>query len=364
MGLAHSPSVVTNGLVYYHDMSNTKKSWKGMPTTNLFGNAVNYSGLNSYWFLLDNNTNYFLLSSSWASWCMSFVCTLAASTQYTLSFEYKTASAGTLVIDNDGVDDNTWNATINTTSEWQKYTFTRTEITAGVMTLYFRRNTGGDIEVRNVQIEANSFASGFVKGTRSTTQSIIDLTGNNTLTATSLTYNSNNTFSFNGSNNYVDCGTGGTLTLGNNGAFTVGAWINCAVLKNYAGIISKVRSDRPGVYSFMACLHNDGTLIFYNNATWSASSNVGLTINTWYYVNFVYNGSGTLSFYVNGASAGTASLTWPETTAHNVFVGSWYSVNTIYDFNGTISVAQLYNRALTAAEVKQNFNALRGRYGI
>jgi len=36
MALAQSPLVVTNGLVFYYDMSNTKKSWLGMPTTNQF----------------------------------------------------------------------------------------------------------------------------------------------------------------------------------------------------------------------------------------------------------------------------------------------------------------------------------------
>jgi hypothetical protein len=33
-------------------------------------------------------------------------------------------------------------------------------------------------------------------------------------------------------------------------------------------------------------------------------------------------------------------------------------------FNGKIATAKLYNRALSAAEITQNFNALRGRYGI
>jgi hypothetical protein len=32
--------------------------------------------------------------------------------------------------------------------------------------------------------------------------------------------------------------------------------------------------------------------------------------------------------------------------------------------NGKISNVQIYNRALSASEVQQNFNALRGRYGI
>jgi hypothetical protein len=33
-------------------------------------------------------------------------------------------------------------------------------------------------------------------------------------------------------------------------------------------------------------------------------------------------------------------------------------------FRGNISNAKIYNRALSQSEVTQNFNALRGRYGI
>ena len=33
-------------------------------------------------------------------------------------------------------------------------------------------------------------------------------------------------------------------------------------------------------------------------------------------------------------------------------------------FPGTISTMMVYNIALTAAQISQNFNALRGRYGI
>jgi K+-transporting ATPase c subunit len=33
-------------------------------------------------------------------------------------------------------------------------------------------------------------------------------------------------------------------------------------------------------------------------------------------------------------------------------------------FTGRISTTHLYNRALSAAEVAQNFEALRGRYGV
>jgi len=33
-------------------------------------------------------------------------------------------------------------------------------------------------------------------------------------------------------------------------------------------------------------------------------------------------------------------------------------------FGGSMPVVQVYNRALTVNEIQQNFNALRGRYGI
>jgi len=35
-----------------------------------------------------------------------------------------------------------------------------------------------------------------------------------------------------------------------------------------------------------------------------------------------------------------------------------------YYFKGKISVVKIYNRALSAAEVQQNFNATRSRFGI
>ena len=353
MSLNHSPSIVTNGLVMYYDMNNTKKSWKGMPTTNLFGNAVNYSGLNSYWFLLDNNTNYFLISSSYNSWCMNFVCTLAASTQYTLSFEYKTSSAGTLVIDNDGVDDNTWNATINTTSEWQKYTFTRTEITAGVMTLYFRRNTGGDIEVRNVQIEANSFASGFVKGTRSTTQAIVDLTGNNTLTATSLTYNSNNTFSFNGSNNQI------SSPYKPSGARSFFIWVKFNTLTTAAGY-QLMGVQEVGAYSYIGII-NGGNIYYAAGNAGGDTGIAGATVGIWVNLGFVLNADGSHSIYKNGVSVYTTTGAVGNLATAGFTIGA---LNGNYWVNGDIPVVSCYNIALTATQVAQNFNVLRGRYGI
>ena len=80
------------------------------------------------------------------------------------------------------------------------------------------------------------------------------------------------------------------------------------------------------------------------------------------------------TYYVNGASSNTLNAGW------NVFGG--YRTNTLFPstfpyfigsggysldnrgFQGKIAVALLYNRQLSAAEQSQNYNALRGRFGI
>ena len=47
-------------------------------------------------------------------------------------------------------------------------------------------------------------------------------------------------------------------------------------------------------------------------------------------------------------------------------VGAYGGFNSPYGyyFDGEISIVRVYNRVLTAAEVTQNFNVLKGRYGL
>jgi len=86
-----------------------------------------------------------------------------------------------------------------------------------------------------------------------------------------------------------------------------------------------------------------------------------LQTNTWY--NLAYTLSGTSAIgYVNGSSIGSGTYSSALTSG----TGDLW----ILGDNGTeitscyCSYASVYNRTLTAAEVAQNFNALRGRFGI
>ena len=70
-----------------------------------------------------------------------------------------------------------------------------------------------------------------------------------------------------------------------------------------------------------------------------------------------------IKVYKNGIEGSMVdSLTAAINTNGNYRVGTWD--NNTWWLNGNIASTKIYNRALSAAEVSQNFNALRGRYGV
>jgi hypothetical protein len=69
--------------------------------------------------------------------------------------------------------------------------------------------------------------------------------------------------------------------------------------------------------------------------------------------------SGTARAYYDGIAAGTKSYT-SYTLPGNTRAGGRSS----YLWDGQIACFAIYDRALSAAEIKQNFKAQRGRFGI
>ena len=87
------------------------------------------------------------------------------------------------------------------------------------------------------------------------------------------------------------------------------------------------------------------------------------TANTWTHVSYSYNAStNAVIGYVNGLSVSTATATklWP--TAVYLTTGGAAFPNT--NFTGRIGAFKVYNSVLTADQIKQNYNALAGRYGL
>jgi len=104
------------------------------------------------------------------------------------------------------------------------------------------------------------------------------------------------------------------------------------------------------------------------------SATISTSLNTWahYAFTMVYS-TGSFQWYQNGVAL-TSTINIPPVTVFtptsspynqniNDSIGGWY-VNSQFYFSGRISQVQVYNVALNATQISQNFNALRGRYGI
>ena len=77
-----------------------------------------------------------------------------------------------------------------------------------------------------------------------------------------------------------------------------------------------------------------------------------------------YNGS-TKKTYIDGVEVATKNKTGNlATTTPGAAVGDFGGTSTGYPFGGKIALVRVYNIGLTASQVKQNFESLRGRFGL
>lgn len=92
-------------------------------------------------------------------------------------------------------------------------------------------------------------------------------------------------------------------------------------------------------------------------------------VNSWNCVVATYNQS-ILNLFINGSLAASANntISLPNNTGRVWTIGNSPLPRdggaTQTQYNGSMAIAQIYNRALSANEVSQNFNATRGRFGI
>ena len=75
-----------------------------------------------------------------------------------------------------------------------------------------------------------------------------------------------------------------------------------------------------------------------------------------------YDGSNTKT-YLNGELIATVSQTGNITSGTNYYVGTYNDLgDSNHNWPGRISYSTMYNRGLTAAEIKQNYNAIKNRF--
>jgi hypothetical protein len=213
-----------------------------------------------------------------------------------------------------------------------------------------------------------------------------DLSGNanNGTLVNGPTFNSANGGSlvFDGVDDYTQLGSISAFQFANNQPYTLATWIywspvsaSISTIISYGRVVGLLpTTGDQGYYISLdnGVLRNASFFFDYydgsNSISIQGNAN-SIPINSWTYLVGTNNGSNTasgLSFYVNGtlSSYTTRINTNPSTinyTNANFNVGARDGKS---NFIGKISTGNVYNRALSADEVLQNYNALRGRYGL
>lgn len=170
---------------------------------------------------------------------------------------------------------------------------------------------------------------------------------------------------FNGTNQFVMDQTGISTGPGNTSSFTLDIWFYAAasVTGNLVGENGSSTSSPPAGWNVTMMSLNANTIYvgFWKGSVYSLSLG-SYTANTWTHACYTYSGT-TVTGYVNGVSvaSGTATKQYPGT--------GYYALSAPANPNSgylayTVGAYKCYGSNLSATQVKQNYNALCGRFGL
>ena len=175
------------------------------------------------------------------------------------------------------------------------------------------------------------------------------------INGTGFSSSNNGTFTFDGTNDAITFQPNSKFEFGT-GNFTVIAWHK----KPNFSIATIVHIDDGNGGGIILYTVIDGSLFNWVAGTFK-SGTINVSDNTWKQVALVRS-NGVCQQYVNASpdQSFTASGS-VVTSGRSLTLGQNAST---YFHNGSISQISIYNRALSAQEIRQNFNATRKRYGV
>ena len=159
---------------------------------------------------------------------------------------------------------------------------------------------------------------------------------------------------FDGVDDYVDAGSDSSLNM-DNSSYTLSAWVYPTEISDYNFIAGATSGNSYRYHAYSLLIYNSEYIMVGSNGTNSDTvmSISTVTSNEWTHIVGVYNGT-TQKIYINGI------LDITESTAYNhTFRTSNFRIgraNTIFFFDGSIDDVRIYNRALSAEEVRYHYN--------
>ena len=196
-----------------------------------------------------------------------------------------------------------------------------------------------------------------------------DLSGNgiNGTLTNGPTFDSGNlgSINFDGSNDFVTTNTqldpeADGLFADSTSRWSITSFFNSDTVASGTGAITGKGGGTGGGATYVT--YRDGSNLKVRLRGGVRTTVSSISANTWYEVTVTWDGT-TSKSYLNGVFATNISVGSAGKQTDNFAIGATAAGSNTH-FNGKISVTLVYNKALTAAEISQNYNALKGRYGI
>ena len=376
---------VTSGSVFAYDTGDTRNSYIGEPTVNAISSASTMASWTNYYRTVASSTfttefgttGYrFVNQPSWNGVYRNF--NLGSTGFYTFSawFRYNGGSAAnngaTVYISNYGGGDTAAGLDKSLVGIWQRVSFT-VNVTSPSNVYFYLISYGGtdngtgnpdfsSWEVTMPQIELNSHATPFVNGTRSATQGLLPLVGNSTIDLTNVSFNSNAQMTFDGTNDYIDFNApnlGSTATV--EMVCKIGSGYSDKMFMGWSAYDVWCGSGHLG--------YNTANGDVYGISS-STVSSLGLVSNWKHYIfemrsDVAYTNN---KIYINGALQTLSQQLSGEAPGNRNFnsgngrIADWRLTG--YYMPMDCAVFKVYNRALSAGEVRQNYLHYKTRFNL
>jgi hypothetical protein len=190
-----------------------------------------------------------------------------------------------------------------------------------------------------------------------------DLSRNaNNLTLTnSPSYNSSGYFSTGSTGYFTGAGTSSIPVANDNYSMFLFARLSSwADGRGFISIGGFTVSNQSNAFRTYTSTLGNMTHYWWANDLISSNNNGNIQNNQWFYVGVTFDGT-TRKIYANNVLVASDNPTSHNVTSTTIQLAKTYATEYL---QGDISIAKIYNRALTASEIVQNYNATKRRYGL
>ena len=388
-----NPALDSN-IIFSYDVGDTSNSYRGEPTVNIAADlglvsvalsSITYIGIEDGW-------KKYGLSGTWSSGTYPYAIALTpvtftgglpycvratVKTNVPNKFNYFGANGISYV--NEPKDyEGTLSSTLNPDGSYTvtRYNFAYTNTTAQAGYLFTNPVDGATFNsstdfvwVKEYQAEQKDHPTQFVNGTRSVTQGLLPLISNTTINLSNVSFTSNAQITYDGTDDHIDLGNLGTIGT----TYSIECVFNSSNVVNYRNVFDMNYATYSGVTGNVGPRleqYSDGTItVIWSGVTNNNSIAVNtpvtpISANTNYHMVFTQDGNKG-SIYLNGVYKSQNSNTYGYIqTFGDANLGRGFELTGDRYFAGSLPLFKIYNQALSADQIKQNYQQYKSRFNL